>query len=84
MSTRSHGRHSHHPRNAHLSEPATEHCAPAAQAVSAADRFREIQTRAYGLWEEAGWPGGDAARERCWCEAEKESQASCAEAAWDA
>lgn len=50
--------------------------APAGQQVSPEERFRLIQIRAYGLWEQAGRPDGDAARERFWCDAESEILAS--------
>jgi hypothetical protein len=46
------------------------------QTISAEERSRLIQVRAYGLWEQAGRPDGDAARERFWCEAEAEITAS--------
>jgi Protein of unknown function (DUF2934) len=36
------------------------------------DRSRSIRIRAHRLWEQAGKPDGDAAREQFWCEAEKE------------
>lgn len=39
--------------------------------VSAEERSRSIQIRAFGLWEQAGKPDGDAAREHFWYEAEK-------------
>jgi hypothetical protein len=42
------------------------------QTISPEERFRLIQARAYGLWEQAGRPDGDAAREQFWCEAEAE------------
>jgi Protein of unknown function (DUF2934) len=35
------------------------------------ERFRLIQVRAYGLWEQAGKPNDDGSRERFWHEAEK-------------
>ncbi len=54
----------------------TASAAPARQALSAEERLRLIQLRAYDLWEQAGRPGGDEARERFWCEAEKEILAS--------
>lgn len=40
--------------------------------ISDEDRSLLIQRRAYRLWEVAGKPGGDAAREQFWLEAEKE------------
>jgi hypothetical protein len=36
------------------------------------DRSQSIQIRAYTLWEQAGRPDGEFAREGFWCEAEKE------------
>ena len=72
-------------RSDHSSHTATregpaEKPAPSRQKVSDEERSRLIQVRAYGLWEQAGKPDGDTARERCWCEAEKEIMAS---RAWD-
>lgn len=34
--------------------------------------FERVQSRAYKLWEEAGKPDGDVAREQCWRQAECE------------
>jgi hypothetical protein len=62
--TRSH----HHSDHAEMREKPT---APAWQEAGAEERFRLIQARAYGLWEQAGKPNGNAARERFWCEAER-------------
>jgi Protein of unknown function (DUF2934) len=77
MSTKTRGhRHPDHPSNIAVREVLAEKTAPAGQEVSAEERFRLIQIRAYGLWEQAGRPGGDAARERFWCEAETEILAS--------
>ena len=59
-----------------MRERLAEQTAPARQEVSEEERSRLIQVRAYGLWEQAGKPDGDAARERFWCEAEKELIAS--------
>lgn len=53
----------------------TETPAHDGQTISAEERSRLIQARAYGLWEQAGRPGGDEARERFWCEAEAEVMA---------
>ena len=44
---------------------------PARQKVSDEERSRLIHVGAYGLWEQAGKPEGDAAREQFWCEAEQ-------------
>ena len=73
--TRAH-RHQVHASNGNLQEGRAEKLAPAGQEVSPEERFRLIQIRAYGLWEQAGRPGGDAARERFWCDAESEVLAS--------
>lgn len=73
--TREH-RHPGHGSNAKMGEVLAEKPAPADQEVSAEERFRLIQIHAYGRWEQAGRPDGDAARERCWCEAEAEILAS--------
>jgi hypothetical protein len=73
MSTKTRGhRHQGHASNGNLQEGLAEKLAPAEQEVSPEGRFRLIQIRAYGLWEQAGRPGGDAARERFWCDAESE------------
>ena len=77
MSTKTRGhRHQGHASNGNLQEGRAEKLAPAGQEVSPEERFRLIQIRAYGLWEQAGRPGGDAARERFWCDAESEVLAS--------
>jgi len=55
-----------------MREKPTEKPAPGWQEAGAEERFRLIQARAYALWEQAGKPDGDAARERFWREAEKE------------
>jgi hypothetical protein len=71
MSTKTRGR--RHPgdaSNGELRKRRAKKPAPPEQEVSAEERFRLIQICAYGLWEQAGRPGGDAARERFWCEAE--------------
>lgn len=62
--------------NAGIRDGSAEKPAPAGLTVSAEERSRLIQVRAYGLWEQAGRPGGDAAREQFWCEAEAEVLAS--------
>jgi hypothetical protein len=49
---------------------------PVRQKVSDEERSRLIQDRAYDLWEHAGKPEGNAAREQFWREAEKEYVAS--------
>jgi hypothetical protein len=68
--------HSGHARNAETRERPAEKSAPARQKVSEEERSRLIQDRAYVLWEKAGKPNGDAARDRFWFEAEKEIMAS--------
>jgi hypothetical protein len=73
MSTKTRGhRHQGHASNGNLQEGPAEKLVPAGQEVSPEERYRLIQIRAYDLWEQAGRPGGDAARERFWCEAESE------------
>ena len=77
MSTKTRGH--RHPRQAgsiEMREGSAEKPALVGQTISAEERSRLIQERAYGLWEQAGRPGGDAARERFWCEAEREIMAS--------
>jgi hypothetical protein len=77
MSKKTRGpRHAGDASNGELRKGRAEKPAPAGQEVSAEERSRLIQIRAYGLWEQAGRPGGDAARERFWCEAEMEILAS--------
>jgi hypothetical protein len=77
MSTKTPGHHhSGHASNAETRERPAEKPAPARQKVSEEERSRLIQDRAYGLWEQAGKPEGDAARQQFWCEAEKEVMAS--------
>ena len=73
--TREH-HHLGHGGNTEMREGSAEKPAHAGQEVTAEERSRLIQVRAYGLWEQAGKPGGDAARERFWCEAEKVIMAS--------
>ena len=77
MSTKTRG-HSHqgYASNGNLQKGLAEKPAPAGKEVSPEERFRLIQICAYGLWEQAGRPGDDAARERFWCEAESEILAS--------
>src|SRR4051794_31109910 len=41
------------------------------QETSPDEQFRLIQARAYFLWEQAGKPDGEAAKEHFWIEAEK-------------
>jgi hypothetical protein len=77
MSARNRERHAAHA--AHASRPAVG-SAPAEAAVPVSvvtatrgeERSGAIRLRAYGLWERAGRPDGEAARERFWCEAEKD------------
>ena len=69
----------HHPdrtSNVEMRQGPAEKPAPAGQKVSAEERSRLIQIRAYDLWEQAGKPAGDAAREWFWCEAEKQIMAA--------
>ncbi len=74
MSTKTRGH--HHPSHAEMREGPAEKPAPARQEVSPEQRSRLIHVRAYGLWEQAGKPDGNEARERFWCAAEKEIMAS--------
>jgi hypothetical protein len=77
MSTKTRGhRHTGHAGSTEVREGSAEKPALAGLTISAEERFRLIQERAYGLWEQAGRPGGDADRERFWCEAEAEVVAS--------
>jgi hypothetical protein len=81
MSTKTRRDHrSDHSSNTETREGHAEKPAPAKQKVSEEERSRLVKVRAYSLWEQAGKPDGDAARERCWCEAENEITAS---RAWD-
>ena len=76
MSTKAHGH--HHPSqpshngNAAVAEHPSEQNAPASHEA----RIKLIEIRAYGLWEQAGKPEGDAARDLFWNEAEKKVVAS--------
>ena len=77
MSTKTRGHHHPgHASNPEMREGPADKSAPARQMVREEERSRLIQVRAYGLWEQAGKPDGDAARERFWREAEKEIMAS--------
>jgi hypothetical protein len=53
------------------------YAAPANTNSGREEQFRLTQTRAYGLWEQAGKPIDDESRERFWHEAEKVIPASC-------
>ena len=69
----------HHPvqaNNAKTKECHVEKPTPTGQKVSAEEQSQLTQIRAYGLWEQAGKPSGDAAREQFWCDAEKEIMVS--------
>ena len=73
MSAKTKGHHhSSHPDHAGITEGSADRTAPPSQKVSEDEKFRLTQLRAYGLWEQAGRPEGDAAREQFWSEAEKE------------
>ena len=64
MSTKTRGRHhAGHASNTEMREAPAEKPAPARQKVSEPERSRLIAVRAYGLWEQAGKPDGDAARD---------------------
>lgn len=77
MSTKTQGhRHPGQAGNAEMRAGSAGRPAPAGQTVGAEERSRLIRERAYGLWEQAGRPDGDADRERFWCEAEAEVMAS--------
>ena len=77
MSTKTRGhRHPGQAGSTEMRECSAEKPALAGRTISTEERFRLIQVRAYGLWEQSGRPGGDADRERFWCEAEKEIMAS--------
>ena len=69
--TRRH-RHQGHASSGNLREGLVENTIHAGRDVSAEERSRLIQERAYDLWEQAGKPGGDAFGERFLCEAETE------------
>lgn len=60
-----------------ITNPAATVClagevAHARQKSSDEEQFRLTQVRAYDLWEQAGKPDGDEARDRFWFEAESE------------
>jgi hypothetical protein len=73
--TRAH-HHTGHASTAAMRERPAVKAVPVREKVSEEEQSRLIHVRAYGLWEQAGKPDGDAARERCWCEAEKEIMSS--------
>ena len=75
MKTRTH-HYPGHASKAKTREGPAEKSTPAGQKLIAEERSRLIQIRAYGLWEQAGKPCGDAAREQFWCDAEKEIMVS--------
>lgn len=64
-----------HASNAGITAGSADRCIPASQKMSDEEQTRLTQIRAYGLWEKAGRPEGDTAREQFWCEAEKEISA---------
>jgi hypothetical protein len=68
--------HPGHASNTEMKDSSDEKPAPIGQKISTEEHSRLIQARAYSLWEQAGKPSGDAARERFWCEAEKNVMAS--------
>ena len=73
MSTKTQGhRHTGHPGSTKLRDGSAEKPVLNGQTISTEERFRLIQEHAYGLWEQAGRPDGDAASEQFWCEAETE------------
>ncbi len=72
MTTKSRRNHPAHATHAATGEGPVQETAPARQQIGEEERFRTTQARAYSLWEQTGKPDGDAARERCWCEAEQE------------
>ncbi|AGA26360.1 DUF2934 domain-containing protein [Singulisphaera acidiphila] len=77
MSTKTRRDHrSDHSSNTETREGPAEKPAPSRQKVIDEERSRLIQVRAYELWEQAGKPDGDVARERFWSEAEKEIMAT--------
>lgn len=68
MKTRGH----HHAGHPDTSDGPAGKPASCSQNVSAEQQSALIQIRAYGMWEKAGKPDGDANRERFWCAAEKD------------
>ena len=68
--------HPHHPGHTEKRSGTNDKPAPALHEVSDDEHSRVIRVRAYALWEQAGKPDGDAAREQFWCAAEKEIMTS--------
>ena len=60
---------------AEISDVPAGKSAPAGEKASDEERTRLTQIRAYDLWEQAGRPEGDVAREQFWSEAENEISA---------
>ena len=75
MSTKTRGPHHHNHHHGHESN-AEQRETPAMRKLGEEERSRLIEYRAYGLWEQAGKPDGDAARIRFWGEAEQEINAT--------
>ena len=72
MSNNTRGHHAHGPSvNSESRHISSQMPAAAGKTDSPAERARLIEIRAYELWEQAGKPGGEVAKEHFWCEAEK-------------
>ena len=73
MSSRSHGHHHHgHESNSEKRAEAAEQAAFAQDNASHDEQSQLVKVGAYNLWEQAGKPDGQAAKERFWFEAEQE------------
>jgi hypothetical protein len=72
MSSKTHGHHHGHESKAEKREESAANAAAARHAIGAEMQSQLISVSAYGLWEKAGKPDGDEARQRFWSEAEQE------------
>jgi hypothetical protein len=73
MSTKTHGhQHAKHVDNQASGKGLAVLPALEKQEISEEEQTRMIRVRAYSLWEKAGHPDGEAAKEQFWCEAEQE------------
>ena len=80
MSTKSHANQSANPSplktNFVIADHHVAHLAEQSFSNRDEERSQLIAVCAYGLWEKAGMPDGDAAREKKLCEAEKQVMTS--------
>jgi len=72
MSSKTHGHHHGHESKTEKREEAAAKAASDQGVNYEAEQSRLISVGAYSLWEKAGKPDGDEAKERFWCTAEQE------------